>query len=104
MNPQLVAAVEHALAAAAQHGILAHVTSGRRTHRQQVALYRRYLAGINPYPVARPGYSNHERGLAVDIWAGSSAATTAFAEVAKAYGIWRPLGMRDEVHFELSRG
>lgn len=102
VNVELVRRMEAALADAAAHGIQAHVSSARRTHRQQVALYRRYLAGLNPYPVAPPGHSNHERGLAIDVWAGSTAATTAFAGIAARHGLHRPLGMRDEVHFEMA--
>ena len=36
------------------------VTSGVRTREQQAQLYREYLEGRRPGPVAPPGQSNHE--------------------------------------------
>jgi len=95
----LVDGIDRLIDAAARAGILAHVTSAVRTHAQQRALYRRYLAGMNPYPVAKPGTSAHELGLAVDVWAGDSARTQLLGRT------WRAWGGRwsaaDEVHFEL---
>src|SRR5690606_3681515 len=41
------------------------ITSGYRSPAQQQALWDRRAA--NPYPVARPGTSPHERGVAVDV-------------------------------------
>jgi LAS superfamily LD-carboxypeptidase LdcB len=91
--------VQRLIDAAGRAGILVTVSSGRRTHAQQRALYRRYLAGINPYPVARPGTSDHEYGYAVDLWAGDSERTR---QVGRA---WRSWGGRwnenDEVHFTI---
>lgn len=40
-----------------------HILSGTRTRAQQEALFRRY----GPGRAARPGHSNHERGLAADL-------------------------------------
>lgn len=99
--PPLRAGIEQLLRVANANGIPARVTSGVRTHAQQRALYRRYLAGMNPYPVAPPGTSDHEYGLAVDVWAGSSEATRALGR------LWLSWGGRwstaDEVHFTLRR-
>lgn len=103
VNPTLAYRVHELIALGARHGIMAHVTSARRSHRQQVALYRRYVRGLSLYPVAPPGHSNHEHGLAVDLWAGSSAATRALGALAPQVGLSWPLGIRDEVHFELGR-
>lgn len=90
-------ALQAALARAGQ--LLGHpvpVTSGFRTRAEQRRLYG--ARGDNPYPVAPPGASMHERGLAVDVPA-------AFAErlvaVAAAAGICRPYPRADPVHFEL---
>lgn len=101
VNRTLAYRIHELIALGARHGIVAHVTSARRTHRQQVALYRRYQRGLSLYPVAPPGYSNHERGLEVDLWAGSSAATRALGALAPKVGLSWPLGVKDEVHFEL---
>jgi LAS superfamily LD-carboxypeptidase LdcB len=44
-----------------------HITSSCRSTRQQERLYKAYLAGESDYPVAPPGHSAHQRGLAIDI-------------------------------------
>jgi len=94
LHPQLRPYVEALLEVARENGLAPRVTSTRRTRREQEALYARWLAGRNPYPVARPGTSDHELGWAVDIvssdnpWLGS---------VWKAWGgRWSP---SDAVHF-----
>src|SRR5260370_37739004 len=48
-------------------GLQPRLTSTRRSHSEQTRLYRRYLAGLQPYPVARPGTSAHEYGFAFDM-------------------------------------
>lgn len=93
----LAEAIERLIDVAAASRIVANVTSGRRTHRQQLALYRRGQRGMNPYPVAPPGTSDHERGLAVDLWAGSSAATRLLGRTWRSWG--NEWSERDEVHF-----
>lgn len=47
-------------------GINLSATSGFRTMEQQQELYRRYLNGTGNL-AARPGYSNHQNGIAMDI-------------------------------------
>lgn len=97
--PPLADSIETLLSAAWAARIPATVTSGRRTHAQQRALYRRYLAGLNPYPVAPPGTSDHELGYAVDIWAGNSEDTRLLGRTWRSWGgLWSE---RDEVHFAL---
>lgn len=70
------------------------IASGLRTRAEQQALYDR--RHTNPYPVARPGTSDHERGLAVDVPRGSVAELSTVAEAA---GLCRPLPRADPVHF-----
>ena len=72
------------------------VVSGLRTRAEQEELWRRRHS--NPYPVARPGTSDHERGLAVDI---ARSHVAEVAAVAAAAGLCRPLPESDPVHFEL---
>jgi len=72
------------------------LTSTRRTHAEQTRLYRRYLAGQHPYPVAPPGRSAHESGLAFDAWH-----PTQLDEMG---ALWQRMGgrwggERDRVHF-----
>lgn len=43
------------------------ITSGCRSLQEQTKLYQAYQAGQNEFPVAPPGHSAHQKGLAVDI-------------------------------------
>jgi len=53
-------------AAAARAGINLTATSGFRTMAQQQELYRKYLNGTGNL-AAKPGYSNHQGGISMDI-------------------------------------
>jgi peptidoglycan hydrolase-like protein with peptidoglycan-binding domain len=53
-------------AAAARAGINLTATSGFRTMAQQQELYRKYLNGTGNL-AAKPGYSNHQNGISMDI-------------------------------------
>jgi hypothetical protein len=70
------------------------VVSGLRTRSQQEALWVR--RATNPYPVARPGTSDHERGLAIDV---PRADVTDLRRVARAAGLCQPLPATDPIHF-----
>jgi uncharacterized protein YcbK (DUF882 family) len=72
------------------------VSSGYRSPAQQRRLWQRRAA--NPYPVAAPGTSMHERGLAIDVPASFVSTLVAVASEA---GLCRPLPRTDPVHFEL---
>jgi len=70
------------------------VASGLRTRAQQEALWER--RATNPYPVARPGTSDHERGLAIDV---PRREVDDLLRVAAAAGLCQPLPASDPVHF-----
>ena len=72
------------------------VTSGFRSPLEQ----RRLWLGraTNRYPVAPPGTSMHERGLAVDV---PVAFADRLAAVGRQAGLCRPFPAADPVHFEL---
>jgi len=76
------------------------VNSVYRSRRQQELLYERYQKGASKYPVAPPGRSLHEHGLAFDInvrQGGSSREQAWLGEVWRAWGgRW---SSRDAVHF-----
>ena len=72
------------------------VTSGYRSYQEQEQLYN----SNNPYPVARPGTSRHEKGIAFDA-SGSTQAMDWFAKNAKRYGFNQPVA-NDPVHFEMN--
>ncbi|MCE9671412.1 M15 family metallopeptidase [Myxococcus stipitatus] len=52
-------------------GVRLHITSGYRSPREQRALYEQYRKG-HGNRAARPGRSNHQRGLAVDLVVGGA--------------------------------
>jgi hypothetical protein len=75
------------------------ISSGRRTTEEQQRLWDSRKS--NPYPVARPGSSRHERGLAIDVPVGFVAV---LVEVASDAGLCRPLPKTDPIHFEVCGG
>jgi hypothetical protein len=92
---QLAPAMLAALARADQLlGRPVPVTSGRRSRAEQERLWA--ARHRNPFPVARPGTSAHERGLAVDV---PLAFVPTLLPVASDAGLCRPLPERDPVHF-----
>lgn len=95
LAPALRAALNRA---AALLGRPVPVTSGFRSPAQQRALWARRAA--NPYPVAPPGSSMHERGLAIDVPRGFVAE---LLRVARQSGLCQPYPRNDPIHFELCR-
>ncbi|MDG2111487.1 MAG: M15 family metallopeptidase [Actinomycetota bacterium] len=75
-------------------GFTLSISSGYRSPAHQRRLWDE--RADNPYPVARPGTSMHERGLAVDI---QLAQVGALASVAADAGLCHPLPETDPVHF-----
>jgi len=67
LQPDLAPWAHALIDAAGDAGLVPRLTSARRTHAEQQRLYRRFLAGQQPYPVARPGTSAHEFGWAFDL-------------------------------------
>lgn len=74
------------------------ITSGYRSGERQAALYANRDA--NPYPVAPPGASMHERGLAVDV---PGDFVPRLLEVAPRAGLCQPFPGDDPIHFEVCR-
>jgi hypothetical protein len=93
----LVPAMRVALArASGLLGTPVPITSGYRSGAEQAALYAR--RGQNPYPVARPGTSRHEQGIAVDV---PLYFVPRLKHVAGRVGLCHPYPVTDPVHFEL---
>jgi hypothetical protein len=74
------------------------ITSGYRSTEAQAALYANRTA--NPYPVAAPGSSMHERGLAIDVPADF---VPRLLEIASRAGLCQPYPGDDPIHFEVCR-
>jgi uncharacterized protein YcbK (DUF882 family) len=95
----LAPAMRAALARAEQLlGAPVPITSGFRSAEAQAALYANRAA--NPYPVAAPGSSMHERGLAIDVPADFVPRLLAVASRA---GLCQPYPADDPIHFEVCR-
>lgn len=67
LHPTLATIKRNLPRVARELGFSARVTSGYRSTKKQAWLYDRYLRGLQEYPVAPPGTSDHERGLALDV-------------------------------------
>ncbi len=105
VNTELARRVEAMAAALANRGITIKVSSGFRSVERQRQLYANRRS--NPYPVAVPGTSKHERGLAVDVvpvGARTAAVWRAIGEEAKRAGLrWGgDFARPDPVHVELA--
>lgn len=75
------------------------ITSGYRSIEHQQRLWDHRHS--NPYPVARPGHSRHQSGLAIDV---PSSFVPTLLTVARDAGLCRPLPERDPIHFEVCGG
>lgn len=74
------------------------VTRVRSSHRFQRSLYARAQLGGNPFPVAPPGYSAHQYGLAWDM-VGPLPELRRLGQLWRSWGgLWG--GARDPIHFE----
>src|SRR4051812_19633208 len=79
-------------------GIKFNVTSAFRSPEKQAALYANRAS--NPYPVAPPGSSTHEKGLAADIALTDEGQRDKATQILTSHGWnWR-LGAKDRVHYE----
>ncbi len=95
----LAPAMRAALARAEQLlGAPVPITSGFRSTEAQAALYANRPA--NPYPVAAPGSSMHERGLAIDV---PAEFVPRLLGVASRAGLCQPYPTDDPIHFEVCR-
>lgn len=91
------------LTEAARRGLAPRVESVRRSREFQARLYARWRAGKWPFPVAKPGSSLHERGLAFDLSSGLGApGLAALGALARSYGIrWGgAFHTPDPIHFD----
>jgi hypothetical protein len=75
------------------------ITSGYRSPAEQAVLWSHRAS--NPFPVAPPGTSAHQRGLAIDV---PVTFVDTLLSVAAQAGLCHPYPRTDPVHFELCRG
>lgn len=71
-----------------------------RTNAEQRCIYNN--RGSNSYPVAVPGTSDHEKGLAVDVDS-AYASNPSYERLYNQYGLCRPIPASDPIHYEYCR-
>lgn len=93
MRPEAAAALEALFAGAAEDGLTLYATSGYRSYSTQKAIFERKLDRMSEkqanLSVAKPGYSEHQTGLTMDIEGETTKGTgltEAFGESPE--GIW----------------
>lgn len=96
LAPDMLNALVRADQALAQRGLPSPVpvVSGYRSVEEQMALWVR--RATNPFPVAPPGRSAHNSGMAIDVprsWVGPLQSVAAVA------GLCQPFPQRDPIHF-----
>ena len=85
---------------ARQAGLRPVVTSTVRSKAVQARLYRRWQAGLSPYPAAAPGTSLHEKRIAMDL------AVTPMSALTELGALWESWGgtwggrFDDPIHFD----
>lgn len=94
--------------AALSQGVPLRVNSAFRTMQEQESLWERYMAGEGNI-AAKPGFSNHQNGLAVDIEVQRSTRSVTYkwlAENAATYGFDNAEGSRigEPWHWVYTRG
>ncbi|MHC4067808.1 MAG: M15 family metallopeptidase [Planctomycetota bacterium] len=99
LHPELMPYGELLLRIIRDAGYTVRVTSVFRSLEKQAQLYRLRQAGKWPYPVAPPGGSKHNYGLAWDM------VTEPYDLLQDAGRVWRSWGGRwgegDPIHFEV---
>ena len=93
MRPEAAAALEELFDAAAQEGVTLYATSGFRSYSTQKAIYERKLERMDERQanasVAKPGYSEHQTGLAMDVEGETTLGTGLTAQFGESpEGIW----------------
>lgn len=74
LRADAAAAYERLAAAASADSVLLIINSSFRSMEEQQRLYADWLSGKRTAVVARPGYSNHQAGLALDVNGGKAQA------------------------------
>ncbi len=100
LDPRAKKALEEALAELKKQGIPTHINSGLRSHADQERLYANRAK--NPYPVAKPGTSNHEKGLAADLNIPEQFRAQANSILSGKGWAWK--GKKDRVHYDYKGG
>lgn len=93
MRPEAAAALEDLFAGALEDDVILYATSGFRSYSTQKAIFERKLQKVSEKSanasVAKPGYSEHQTGLAMDVEGHSSLGAGLVADFGETpEGIW----------------
>lgn len=101
LDPRFRPAAEYLVLVAQYNRLNPRVTSTYRSPAKQAQLYDRYLRGLQQYPVAPPGTSLHEFGLAFDMVVDPMSMLPALG------AFWKQMGgawfEADPIHFAVRR-
>lgn len=98
LHPEVERRVAAMLDLLRRAGVRATITSGFRSIGKQQELFERAARGFSKLPAAKPGFSTHNYGFAVDIVL-SGAPQSVLGEAARAVGlVWA--GKNDPVHVD----
>jgi LAS superfamily LD-carboxypeptidase LdcB len=94
LDPAFLPWAKALIDAAERYAPPVEVTSTFRSYAEQHRLYQEWVAGRHPYPVAPPGKSAHNYGMAVDL---VSSDNNWLGGVWRYWGgVWSPT---DEIHY-----
>jgi len=99
LPPRIRSGLERAREDLNRRGVRTVVTSTFRSVREQTFLYNMFLRGQTSFPVAPPGRSRHQFGLAVDLIPVDPSDLPVVVDVMRAVG-FRWAGTADSVHFD----
>lgn len=104
LDPRFVPYVERLIQEARRQGIIITITDGRRSIRQQRDLGRRFAAGDRSVlAAAKPGWSFHEYGLAIDYRTSPPGALASVGRLAERLGLRWGGRFGDPVHVDFGR-
>jgi len=101
LHPEVGRRVAQLRAWSREFGVPFTITSAYRSPADQRRLFAAWLArGRTGLPAARPGWSTHEHGYAIDLVARDAAALRTIVDLAGCAGlVWA--GPKDPVHFDV---
>ena len=101
LDPEVRRRVEALTAWSRQLAVPFTITSGFRSPANQRRLFAAWISrGRTGLPAARPGFSTHEHGFAIDLVPQRSADLSTIVQLAECAGLlWA--GARDPVHFDV---
>lgn len=102
LDPQFQPKAESLLDRMKAAGMDPYITSAARTPSLQASMRERYLKEGGPYPVAAPGTSFHNYGLAFDVGGLSNQQLAEAGRIAEEMGMGWGGRFKDPIHFQMA--